>query len=139
MTTIISLLLAFWFAGAGITPPDPLPTAAEQDVFAMIERSFGDGDAPALRSLMADYTEIRLPDNSGLYSRAQTGYVLRAFFRSYPPERFVLKRRFSGPSGWYASGHYWHTRGSAALTVSIQLEERGNRTVIRSLVVEGKS
>ena len=122
-----------------VTLWQPSFAAAQEDVertFRQIQRAFAHGDTGSLIRISGEHLEVTLFGMPTLYSRAQTEYVLRAFFREHPPERFVLERRLRSGDDWYAVGQYWHRREANPYRVTIRLHPNGDRLEIRTIQIE---
>ncbi len=81
-------------------------------VFGKITTAIQGGNADALSALLQSPVEITLPGADQAYSAQQASFVLKEFFKKYPPKSFkVLHKGNSGPTH-YATGSYTSSGGT---------------------------
>lgn len=110
--------------------------SAHETVLQEIGRAFGQGDARILLNRAADRLEISLFNESTLYSRAQALYVMQAFFRQYPPVRFVYQEHQGASDSWFAAAVYWCDPAERPLRVYVRLRERDSTWELREIRVD---
>lgn len=104
-----------------------------------VRRAFADGDARRLLNPAAERVEVSLLGAHTFYSQGQALYVLRDFFETYAPERFVLGDVTCAQAVCYALGRYWHARDDHPLSVYVRLAARdGAAWTLREVRVEEK-
>ncbi|MCY4204099.1 MAG: DUF4783 domain-containing protein [Bacteroidetes bacterium] len=65
-----------------------------------------EGDAEGIVSYADDYLELALLQQPQRYSRSQAFYVLKTFFRQYPPDEFELHHNLTHGEEWWLIGHF---------------------------------
>ncbi|GIV62170.1 DUF4783 domain-containing protein [Rhodocaloribacter litoris] len=133
------LIVAFLVVGGGWLAGQPVAVLGQErgtGAIQAIEEAFSRGDVETLLHRAAPQVEIAVFEPSRLYSRGQARYVLRTFFRAYPPRRFVLRDYFETHSGWFAEGDFWHVRGEEPLRIYLRLRQRAGRWELREILVE---
>ncbi len=80
--------------------------------------------------------EINLFSRRRAYSRGQARYVLKRFFKSYPPRRFVLRDDYESKKGWFVAGDYWYGNRREPLRLYLRLRQRDKEWELRELIVE---
>ena len=107
---------------AGLTT-DTLQAIPEQAPAELmhLERAFARGDASEMMKYSAKHVDITLFNSNELYSRSQAGYVLKAFFDEYRPERLMLGEISGTEANWFAAGRYWYVTGEMHLVVYLRL------------------
>ena len=103
------------------------------DVFDRLRLALQTGDAEAVLDEAADRLEIDLIGRRKLYSRAQAAYVLREFFRRYPPTAFVFEHDSQAEGNWFAAGTLHVRRGEGPLHVYVRLREQDEGWVLHEL------
>lgn len=133
------LLVAALLVGVALVAARPAAAQAQSThevVLQDVQRAFVAGDAKALLGYAADRLEISLFNESTLYSRSQALYVMQAFFREYPPVRFVYQEHQPASGSWFAAAVYWCDPADRPLRVYIRLRERGDGWELREIRVD---
>lgn len=89
-----------------------------------LNRAFAEGDARALLDPAPDRLAVSLFGARSFYSKAQAVYVLRDFFKEYPPQRFEVRTVSRAPSSHLLVGRYWHAQARRPLSVYLHLRYR---------------
>lgn len=101
----------------------PDSTNAKRSAVARrVAGAFSDGDASRLLSPSADRIEISLFGTRTFYSSAQALYVLRKFFRSHAPRRFVVGDVMETGTTCFVQGAYEEARVERRLRVYVRLD-----------------
>ena len=114
-------------------PLAPAASAQPTDVFERLRLALQRGDAEAVLDEGADRLEIDLLGRRKLYSRAQAAYVLREFFRRYPPTAFVVEHESQAEGNWFAAGTMHVRQGERPLHVYVRLRVHGDGWVLQEL------
>jgi hypothetical protein len=120
------------FAGAQDIPEPPSETTLATDSVVLapqsapveltfLEQAFARGDAAEIMKFSAKHLDITLFGSSELYSRSQAGYVLKAFFDEYRPEKLLLTEMSGSEANWFAAGSYSYVTGDSHLAVYLRL------------------
>ncbi len=112
------------------------PAQAQQTALDRVEEAFKTGDADALLSEAADRVEIALLGRSKLYSRAQATYVMKDFFRRYPPGTFTPRNNTPDGSNWFATGLYQYKHAEQPLQVYLRLHLKDQQWQLREVRIE---
>ncbi|MEM9996969.1 MAG: DUF4783 domain-containing protein, partial [Bacteroidota bacterium] len=72
------------------------PSAADSLLVPQFEEAFGAGDAETLLRDAATRVELSLFGRASFYSRTQALFVMRDFFRRYPPEAVTFRDQSIG-------------------------------------------
>lgn len=107
-----------------------------EEVLRAIQQAFARGDAEALARHTESRVDVSLLGVQTLYSRAQTEYVMRAFFREHPAEQFVLQRTTEENGAWMATGRYWNRSDAQPYRVTLLLRKRDGAVLIRSIRID---
>lgn len=110
------LALALLLAGARLSTAQDVEPAA-----AIVLRALETGDAERLLSSTPARLEIALFGATRRYSRPQALFVLRDFFREYPPVRVEPQAATATGAGWMGSFGYTVERGARPLVVGVQM------------------
>lgn len=122
MRTLLAVILIALVEAAG--PGMVSAQSAEDAVVRRIRTSLVEGDARALLSPATDRLEVSLFGVQSFYSSAQAQYVLREFFKNYPPQRFEVVEVSHTGGSQMISGRYWHARANRSLHVYLYLIQR---------------
>lgn len=117
----------------------PMPIHAQDlsdDVLREVQKAITRGDAEGLSRHLEPRVDVSIFGVQTLYSRAQTEYVMRAFFRDHPPEQFVLQRAEEEKGTWLATGRYWNRGDAHPYRVTLLLRQRSGDVLIRSIRIE---
>jgi len=124
MRTLLATVLIAFLGAAGPAPAWTQP-AEEEAVVRRVRLSILEGDARALLSPATDRLEVSLFGAQSFYSSAQAQYVLRDFFKNYPPQRFEVVEVARSGGSQMVSGRYWHARTDQPLHMYVYLILRG--------------
>lgn len=86
-----------------------------------LQQAFASGDAAEMMKYAAKHLDITLFGSSDLYSRSQAGYVLKAFFDEYRPEKLLFTEMSGSQANWFAAGSFWYAAGESHLAVYLRL------------------
>ncbi|MEZ4699706.1 MAG: DUF4783 domain-containing protein [Rhodothermales bacterium] len=128
------MLIVIWAAGAW-----SFPAAAQSPNDAVIhdvQEAIQRGNAEALSPHLEPRVDVSIFGVQTLYSRAQTEYVMRAFFRDHPPEQFVIQRTVEEKGTWLATGRYWNRGDAHPYRVTLVFRERAGAVQVRSIRIE---
>lgn len=128
--TLRYLLLAVLLSLPAVGAAQPQPPDA---VLERLRLALQSGDADAVLDEAADRLEIDLLGRRKLYSRAQAAYVLREFFRRYPPTAFAFDHDSQAEGNWFAAGLLHVRRGAGPLHVYVRLRAHDDGWVLREL------
>lgn len=109
-----------------------VPTAFQQ-----VRAAFESGDVDALIRRCADRVDLSLFGDGELLSKSQAKYVMREFFRDYPPLELDVEETSSTEGSWFASGVYRHGRGDP-LSVYFRLRSSGSEWELREIRFAGR-
>ena len=96
-----------------------LPSAVTQRVVT----AFTEGNARRLLTPSADRVEISLFGSRTFYSSSQALYVLREFFRSHAPGRFVVADVMETGTSCFVQGRYEEARMTRRHHVYVRLDQ----------------
>jgi hypothetical protein len=118
------------------------PDSADTGMSAVARRvagAFSEGDVRRLLRPSADRVEISLFGARTFYSSAQALYVLREFFRSHAPRRFVVGDVMETGMSCLVRGKYERARVERRLQVYVRLDrpERKAPWHLREVRIEG--
>lgn len=125
--------------GLGYTLLSPLPLHGQDqanEVLQEVQKAISRGDAEGLSGHFEARVDVSIFGVQTLYSRAQTEYVMRAFFRDHPPEQFVMQRAREENGTWLATGRYWNRGDAHPYRVTLVLRERSGDVLIRGIRIE---
>jgi len=117
-------------------------TDAERSAVAKrVAEAFSEGDATRLLSPSADRVEISLFGARTFYSSGQALYVLREFFRTHAPRRFVVGDVMETGTTYFVQGAYDEDRADRPLRVYVRLDRSDEETSwhLREVRIEGRS
>lgn len=101
------------------------PTLAQSEVINNVRSSIKAGSSKELSNYLGDMISLEIDGVQSNYSKTQAEYVLRDFFRKYPPNDFQYVHQGASEGGLkYAIGRYSYEGGSF-------------RVVLRSKMVNG--
>lgn len=100
-----------------------------------IRQAIESGDAESIVRHSSAYVEVSVLGKSTLISRAQSAYVLKAFFRDHPPSGFKLERRLQVGGDWYVRGRYGRRNGEAPFQIELQMRWNGDRYEIKNILI----
>jgi hypothetical protein len=106
--------------------------AQQADVVAQATEAIKAGSARELARFFQASVDITLEGKPGNYSKAQAELVLRDFFRTSPPDEFVLIHRGQSKGGQpFAIGQY--KSGQASYRVWLKIRNSGNQQFIEEI------
>lgn len=103
-------------------PAPDSATVLQSAVAKRVAGAFSSGDASRLLNPAADRIEISLFGARTFYSSAQALYVLREFFRSHAPRRFVVGNVMETGTTCLVQGAYEEVRVERPLRVYVRLD-----------------
>jgi len=98
-------------------------TARPSVVAQRVATAFSEGDARRLLTPSADRVEISLFGSRTFYSSSQALYVLREFFRSHAPGRFVVADVMETGTSCFVQGRYEEARMARRHHVYVRLDQ----------------
>jgi predicted metal-dependent phosphoesterase TrpH len=126
-------LFALGLALSAVSARAQISTA---EVLHHVQSAIAQGDADGLARFVEPRVDVAIFGVQTLYSRAQTEYVMRAFFRDHPPEQFVIQRTIEENGTWLATGRYWNRGDAHPYRVTLVLRRRAEEVLIRSIRIE---
>ncbi len=102
-------------------------------VLSKIRDAIALGNANALASQSSAYVEVSLFGAGRLYSRSQATYILKDFFKEYPPGAFSFKRKLHVGDDWYLYGNYMNYSGNAFYRMEIRIHKYRGRYEIKNI------
>jgi hypothetical protein len=101
------------------------PSYAQSEVINNVRSSIKAGSSKELSNYLGDMISLEIDGVQSNYSKTQAEYVLKDFFKKYPPNDFQYVHQGASEGGLkYAIGRYSYEGGSF-------------RVVLRSKVVDG--
>lgn len=100
-----------------------------------IRQAIESGDAESIVRHSSAYVEVSVLGKSTLISRAQSAYVLKAFFRDHPPSAFKVERRLQVGGDWYVRGRYGRRNGETPFQIELQMRWNGDRYEIKNILI----
>jgi hypothetical protein len=129
---VLFSLLAFFFCSSSASAQGS--QLATDQVAGLLKR----GDGSRLAIMLNSRVDLDLPGSIGIYSRKQAEEILKAFFKRYPPDDFILKHSGqSGEKATYSIGHY--QSGAHQFRVYYLLKPDGDAFLIHQLRFEQQS
>ena len=99
---------------------------AQDDVINDIRPSFKAGNAKEVSKYFNDIVEIIIDGEKGSYSKTQGEFILKDFFRKYPPSDYQKVHQGSSKEGLtFTIGKYIYSGGSYRVYILIK-QFRGN-------------
>lgn len=103
-----------------------LDGTAQNEVLSNTKVSLAQANPKSLTKFFNEFVEISLGAEKGNYSRTQAEFVMKDFFRRYPPTGFELIHQGASKEGVkYAIGQYTHQKGSFRVYILIK-QFKGN-------------
>lgn len=94
---------------------------AQNEVLTNTRTSLAQANPKSLTKFFNEFVEINLNGEKGNYSRTQAEFVMKDFFRKYPPSGFELIHQGASKEGVkYAIGQYSHHKGSFRVYILIK-------------------
>ncbi len=114
-------------AGAMLQVVDPGET------IQIVQRAISKGDVQVISKYTGTYTEISILGSTTMYSRAQTAYILKAFFRDHPPAQFKFQHKLQVGKDWYVHGRYWDKGRQTPYRLEMNMQWNGRQFEIKSI------
>ncbi len=107
-----------------------------EETFAIVQRAISQGDAQLISKYLGSYTEVSILGATTMYSRAQTAYILKAFFRDHPPRQFTIQRKLRVGKEWYVHGRYWNRGRKPPYRLEMTMRWNGRKFEIKSIRIK---
>lgn len=108
------------------------PGRAQQEIFNPARDAIKKGDAAALVKTFAVSVDINLEGNINTYSKAQSEFVLKEFFKKHPVTDFAVMHTGSSKGGLqFAVGRY--LTGGDVYTVLIRVRQVGEPYLVHEI------
>ncbi len=105
---------------------------AQDEIFSKLRLAIKSGDANAISTYLDDNLDLKIENQEGTYSGTQAEFVLKDYFRKYPPLDFKYLHKGESPGGAkYAIGSYLYNGGT--YRVYMKLKKVGSRYRIDTL------
>lgn len=91
-----------------------------------IQAAMAAGDAEGVLSKVEDRVDIALLDQGRLYNHAQAIFVMKEFFRRYPPKSFTIRNEEQEVANWFATGQYTNRYDGKEFSVYLRLRLRAS-------------
>lgn len=91
------------------------------------------GDFDGLVQNFSDRVDLTIFGTSELLSRSQAKYVVKEFFRRYPPRQVILNKTTPSDGNWFASASYWHHDSVEPFLINIRMRAVDGRWELREL------
>ncbi|MEX1055201.1 MAG: DUF4783 domain-containing protein [Rhodothermales bacterium] len=137
--TGILVLLLWWhgLAPDAIAQENETESPAVPTAFQQVMAAFERGDVDALIRRCADRVDLSLFGDGELLSKSQAKYVMREFFRDYPPQELDVEETSSTEGSWFASGIYRHRSGNP-LSIYFRLRSSDGNWELREIRFAGR-
>lgn len=99
---------------------------AQTDPFEAVGNAIKSGNATALSQFFGKSVELTILDKEETYSGTQAEFILKDFFKQYPPKSFAYVHRGKSNNMEYAIGTYTHANGTLRTYVLIKKSESKN-------------
>jgi len=94
---------------------------AQADVISDAKLAIKAGSSKELIRFCNDMVELKINDESANYSKTQAEFVLKDFFKKFPPNDFQYIHQGSSPEGIkYIIGKYTHGQGSFRVLIYVK-------------------
>lgn len=94
---------------------------AQNEIISNTKISLAEANSKSLTKFFNDFVEISLDGEKSSYSKTQAEFVMKDFFKKYPPLRFELIHQGSSKEGLkYCIGKYSHSKGSFRVYILIK-------------------
>ncbi len=105
---------------------------AQSDIFNPMKDAIKAGNAAALAKSFAQSVDINLEGNINTYSKAQSEFVLKDFFKKHPVNEFSIVHTGSSKGGlMFAIGRY--LSGSDSYNVLMRVRQVGNEYLVHEI------
>lgn len=119
------LVFTFWVSLS-------VPGWAQPEIFNPARDAIKKGDATALVKTFAVSVDIDMEGNISTYSKAQSEFVLKEFFKKHPVTDFAIMHTGSSKGGLqYAVGRY--LTGGEVYTVLIRVRQVGEPYLVHEI------
>lgn len=119
------LVFTFWVSLS-------VPGWAQPEIFTPARDAIKKGDATALVKTFAVSVDIDMEGNISTYSKAQSEFVLKEFFKKHPVTDFAIMHTGSSKGGLqYAVGRY--LTGGEVYTVLIRVRQVGESYLVHEI------
>ena len=113
--------------------PDQRRDIDPGETIARVQKAISDGDVQMLSKYTSAYTEVSILGATTMYSRAQTAYILKAFFRDHPPARFTFDHRLHMGEDWFVRGRYFDRGRQTPYRLEMTMRWNGRQLEIKSI------
>ncbi len=109
-----------------------VPVLAQSEIFNPMKDAIKAGDGAALTKTFAPAVDINLEGNINTYSKAQSEFVLKDFFKKHPVADFSIVHTGSSKGGLqFAIGRY--TSGGESYNVLIRVRQVGSDYLVHEI------
>lgn len=105
-----------------------------QDGLEAVLSALKTGNAAAIGARMEENVELTLPDQSGVFAKAQAQLQLAKFFTANAAKGFELKHKGGAPGAAYAIGTLKTQQGD--FRVNVFLRGKGAKELVRELRIQ---
>ena len=130
LTGAIVLLAPPWKVLSASAQADP------EETLAIVQQAISNGDTRLISRFTSLYTEISILGETTMYSRAQTAYILKAFFRDHPPERFAFQHKLRVGQDWFVYGRYANRGRQTPLRLEMTMHWNGQQFEIKTISIK---
>ncbi|MBS1542508.1 MAG: DUF4783 domain-containing protein [Bacteroidetes bacterium] len=121
-------LLVLWTFLLGLS----LTAYAQTEIFAPMKEAIKAGDASQLTRTFAQAVDINLEGNISTYSKAQSEFVLKEFFKKHPVSDFSIVHTGSSKGGLqFAIGRY--LSGKESYNVLMRVRQVGTDYLVHEI------
>jgi hypothetical protein len=122
------LIVIFWV----FTLSSSALAFGQSDIFSPMKDAIKAGDATALTKSFAQSVDINLEGNINTYSKAQSEFVLKEFFKKHPVNEFTIVHMGSSKGGLqFAIGRY--LSGSTSYNVLMRVRQVGQEYFVHEI------
>ncbi len=108
------------------------PGMAQTEIFNPMKDAIKGGDAAALVKSFAQSVDINIEGNINTYSKAQSEFILKDFFKKHPVNDFSIVHTGSSKGGLqFAIGRY--LSGTTAYSVLMRVRLVGNDNLVHEI------
>lgn len=105
-----------------------LTASAQSDVINNVKEAMKTGSSRELSKYFNERVEINLDGENSVYSKTQAEFILKDFFKNYPPSTFQYVHQGASPLGLrYTIGTYTYHNGSFRVVMYIKQENKDYR------------
>lgn len=106
------------------------------ETIVMVQQAISKGDVQEISRFISLYTEVSILGATTRYSRAQTAYILKAFFRDHPPNRFSFEHKLRVGNDWYMRGQYQNRGRQSPYRMEMTMHWNGQQFEIKSISIK---